>query len=104
MEDDELSGVAMLNDDGGAIAGTVGGERSKRPPEFIAGPLVERNDGSPLTADQTDQLVSVDERMSGKAPDRRAGQAKVLDELFRPDDRPVVHTQAVQVPFRAECV
>src|SRR5437667_354991 len=83
------------------VASRLGGGRRavprlggvQAPPEFPARLLVEGDDAGPLAADDADQLVAVDERVAGEAPQRGLGPV-VLLVILLPDDLAGLGVQA----------
>src|SRR5262249_52366422 len=71
--------------------------------QFLAGVLVESNHGAPLAADQTDELVAVQKRVRGEAPDRHRSVV-IAREVLRPEHLPRAGIQAEEIPHRAQGV
>src|SRR5262249_1701532 len=102
VPDNQLPFAAELVDHGRRI--TEVATATLRSPDLLAGLLVER-DHEPVvrTADQTDQLFPIDQRMRREAPD---GQVRlvVLDEVLGPDWLAIRDIQTQEPTHRAECV
>src|SRR2546422_4319718 len=72
-------------------------------PEFLAAVFVQRHGHAPFAADQADEFLSVNQRMSGEAPHGRFG-AVILFELARPKNLAGRGLKAEQISLRAERV
>src|SRR6185503_7894722 len=100
VPDDELALATELVDHRRTIARFLCAERA---PEFLAAVLVQCHGHAPFPSDQADELLSVNQRMSGEAPHRRFG-AEIFFELARPKDFAGCSLQAEQISLRTERV
>ena len=98
MPHDELPLSARLENHRRRIARLL---RAERAPEFLAGVLFKSHDDAALAARETDELVSIQQRMSRKAP-HRCGNTEVFFEIARPDFLPGGRVEAQQISLRAE--
>src|SRR5262245_56461893 len=98
MPEDELPLASGLVDHGWTVARLLGLERS---PEFLAGVLVEGHHHAALAPGQTDELVAVEQGMTGKSP-VRGRDAKILFEFARPKDLSHGGIETEQMSLRAE--
>ena len=96
VPDDELAHAPGFVDD--RLAVTHLADHLDRAPDLLPGPLVEGDDERVrLTADDSNQLVAVDERRARGAPGRNAGVV-LLDVVLAPDDVAVLDVEAEQAP------
>src|SRR5437867_6516925 len=75
--------------------------RRERAPNLLAGVLVERHRHTSLSAGKANELLTIDEWMSGEAPER-SGNPKLLLKLARPQHLPAGRFQAEEISFRAK--
>ena len=108
MPDDELALAARLVDHRRSVADFRLPSR-QRPPQFLAGVLVEGHDDASLAADQADELVAVEQRAGREAPpDPAAGALPesviVLAQFLRPDHFAGLGIQAEEVAHRPQSI
>ena len=75
--------------------------RTERAPEFLARVLVVGDGDAALAARETDDFLSIHERMTGEAPHRRL-EAEFLFEIMRPQRGALHGVEADQVSFGPE--
>ena len=75
-----------------------------RLPEHLARLLVESDDAGFQTARRADQLVAVDERRFAEMPRGHRFAGEVLDEVLRPDDRPLLGIETHELPRVGDAV
>src|SRR5207249_4376702 len=100
VPDDELARAAGLVDHGGTVARLAG---AQRPPDLLAGVLVEGDGGRALAAHHAEELLAVEKGVRREAPYRRTDLV-VLFQLARPEDLAGLRVETEQVPFRAQGV
>ena len=98
MPDDELPPASGLDDDGRCVAGVLRGERA---PQLLARVLVERDGCGAVAADEADQLVTIEQRVSSETPQRRL-HAKVFLERARPNDLAILRIETEEVAFSSQ--
>src|SRR6185295_17630319 len=98
MPEDELPLAAGFVNHGRTIARLL---RAEGTPEFLAGVLVEGYGHRALAADEANELVAVEQGMSGETPDW-CGDIEFLFEIARPKDGAFGGVEAEKVSFGAE--
>src|SRR5262245_27647021 len=98
MPDEQLARPAGLDDRGGRVARLTGRERV---PDFSSGVFVERICHSLFSADNTDELLAVYQRMPAKAP-LGSLRFEIALEIFRPQDVSMGRIQAEEVSLGAQ--
>ena len=100
LHEDELTHAGVLDDRRRRVA-LLGGRSD--PPELLARPLVERGGVRDGGADDADEPVAIDERMTRVAPERGLRRV-VLLQVASPDDASVGDVETEQIPFGTERV
>src|SRR4051812_32306365 len=100
MPNDQLPRATGIDERGRAITRFPTAEGA---PQFFARILVERDRNAARSADETDELVAIQQRMSRESPGGRAC-AVVLLVIVRPQHVALLRIQAEQVSLRAERV
>src|SRR5690242_2777358 len=104
MPDNELPFAAESANRGRTVADLIAAFlQGQGAPFFFAGVAIESNGDAARAADQADELITVEQRMSGEAPQRHRGLV-ILGEMFRPQHFAIVRVETEQVPHRSECV